>query len=147
MLTAFDVRIRLVKFYSALIFILFWHDYFIFSLYLLYMYICAICVLYILFCNRAPWKNNLTEWLTLYKNIWNNRALCNGNDIWFSPSGLWVILHSIIPVYFVSLKTWIYIPKLFFYENYLKSYSILGNRQQAAMVASRIIRIHYILMW
>ena len=34
------------------------------------VYMCYLCM-YILFCNRAPWKNSLTEWPTLYKYIWN----------------------------------------------------------------------------
>ena len=29
--------------------------------------------LYILLCNRAPWKNSVTEWFTLYKYIWKKK--------------------------------------------------------------------------
>ena len=45
------------------------------------MLLCMICIyecvymwslyLCILLCNRAPWKNSVTEWFTLYKHIWN----------------------------------------------------------------------------
>ena len=37
------------------------------------MYICMPFCMYILFCNRAPWKNSLTEWSTLYKYIWKKK--------------------------------------------------------------------------
>ena len=39
----------------------------------MYIYIYVIYCMYILFCNRAPWKNSLTEWSTLYKYIWNKK--------------------------------------------------------------------------
>ena len=42
-----------------------------------YIYV-IFCMMYILFCNRAPWKNSLTEWSTLYKYIWNKK---NKNEI------------------------------------------------------------------
>ena len=37
------------------------------------IYICMSFCMYILFCNKAPWKNSLTEWSTLYKYIWNKK--------------------------------------------------------------------------
>ena len=44
----------------------------------IYIYVC-VCVcslyLYILLCNRAPWKNSVTEWFTLYKYIWNKNKI------------------------------------------------------------------------
>ena len=47
------------------------------------MLLCMICIiecvymcslhLCILLCNRAPWKNSVTEWFTLYKYIWKKK--------------------------------------------------------------------------
>ena len=37
-----------------------------------HIYICYFLYVY-LFCNRAPWKNSLTEWSTLYKYIWSKK--------------------------------------------------------------------------
>ena len=36
------------------------------------VYMCSL-YLYILLCNRAAWKNSVTEWFTLYKYIWNKK--------------------------------------------------------------------------
>ena len=38
------------------------------------VYMCSL-YLYILLCNRAPRKNRVTEWFTLYKYIWNKNKL------------------------------------------------------------------------
>ena len=38
------------------------------------VYICVIFCIYILFCNRAPWKNSLTERSALYKYIGNKNS-------------------------------------------------------------------------
>ena len=44
-----------------------YHDFVVFR-YDLYIWMCIYVFLRcILFCNRAPWKNNVTEWFTLYK--------------------------------------------------------------------------------
>ena len=40
------------------------------------VYMCSL-YLYILLGNRAPWKNSVTEWLTLYKYIWNKKIKMN----------------------------------------------------------------------
>ena len=37
------------------------------------VYIYVRFCMYILFCNRAPWKNSLTKSSTLYKHIWNKK--------------------------------------------------------------------------
>ena len=37
---------------------------------------CSLC-LCILLCNRAQWKNSVTEWFTLYKYIWNKNKKLN----------------------------------------------------------------------
>ena len=60
-----------IYFYLVLVFIssFIWSR-FIFDLYLC-VYICVIFCVYILFCNRTPWKNSLTEWSTLYKYFLN----------------------------------------------------------------------------
>ena len=39
-----------------------------------FIYECVyVCPLYlcILLCNRAPWKNSVAEWFTLYEYVWN----------------------------------------------------------------------------
>ena len=52
------------------------------------------------------------------------------SHIWFSPAGLWLILDMIITLCSLSLKTWVWIPKLVFYEKYEKGYSISRVPQQ-----------------
>ena len=73
MVETYYVRISAshIYFYLALVFISsfmwskFMHDLYIYMC----VYMCHFCM-YILFCNRAPWKNNLTEWSPLYKYVW-----------------------------------------------------------------------------
>ena len=36
--------------------------------------------LYILLCNRAPWKNSVTEWFTLYEYIWKKKKYSEGHS-------------------------------------------------------------------
>ena len=49
-------------------------DAFMYDLYLwMCIYVYIFLCLCILLCNRAPWKNNVTEWFTLYKYIWNKK--------------------------------------------------------------------------
>ena len=38
------------------------------------VYMCSL-YLCILLCNRAPWKNSVTEWFTLYKYIWKKKKI------------------------------------------------------------------------
>ena len=75
MLATYHVRISTshIYFYPALVFIssFIWSS-FIYDLYSMCVYMCYFCM-YILFCNRAPWKNSLTEWSNLYWYIWNKK--------------------------------------------------------------------------
>ena len=67
MLAMYYVRISAshIYLYPALVFISsFVWSRFIYDLYLC-VYICVNFCMYILFCNRVPWKNSLTEWSTL----------------------------------------------------------------------------------
>ena len=62
-------------------------DAFMYDLYLwmcIYVFLC-LCVL---LCNRAPWKNSVNEWFTLYKYIWNKKI--NKNFL------IWYIDHTSI---------------------------------------------------
>ena len=75
MLERYNVRISTshIYFYPAFIFIAsFMWGSFIYDLHLC-VYICVIFCMYILFCNMASCKNNLAEWSTLYKYIWNKK--------------------------------------------------------------------------
>ena len=73
--------------------------------------------------------------VALHSDVGNNLCFVIAAIFRFSPSELGINMELSISLCFVSFKTWVYIPKLSFYDKYFKSCSILGyyNTQPVAM--------------